>query len=124
MLRGQQRFNIYCTPCHGRLGDGRGMVVRRGYRQPPSYFTPKLIDAPVGHFFDVVTNGFGGMPSYASRVLPDDRWRIIAYIRALQYSMTRTAKDAPAGEKMEQLPLTPQSTNAPNAAPPPPGGAQ
>lgn len=132
ILRGQQRFNIYCTPCHSRLGDGQGMVVRRGYRQPPSYFTPKLIDAPAGHFFDVITNGFGGMPNYASRVAPDDRWRIIAYIRALQYSMQRTVKDVPAAylqeHPLEQLPFVPQSTNTPPAnpavAPPPPGGAQ
>jgi len=123
IVRGQQRFNIYCTPCHSRLGDGRGMVVRRGYRQPPSYFTPKLIDAPVGHFFDVMTNGFGAMPSYASRVAPDDRWRIAAYVRALQYSMTRAEKDVPAGERLEPLPFTPPPVN-PAAAPPPPGGAQ
>jgi mono/diheme cytochrome c family protein len=84
--RGQGRFNIYCTPCHGRLGDGNGLVVQRGFRQPPSYYEDKLMRAPVGHFFDVMTNGFGAMPSYASRVEPDDRWRIAAYIRALQLS--------------------------------------
>ena len=66
--RGQTRFNIYCTPCHGRLGDGNGMVVLRGFRQPPSYYSDRLMNAPVGHFFDVITNGFGAMPSYASRV--------------------------------------------------------
>jgi mono/diheme cytochrome c family protein len=84
--RGQQRFNIYCSPCHGRLGNGHGMVVSRGLRQPPSYLEPRLVGAPIGHFFDVMTNGYGSMYSYASRVAPDDRWRIAAYIRALQLS--------------------------------------
>jgi mono/diheme cytochrome c family protein len=88
--RGQDRFNIYCSPCHGRLGNGHGMVASRGLRQPPSYLDPRLVNAPVGHFFDVMTNGYGAMYSYASRVAPDDRWRIAAYIRALQLS-----QDAP-----------------------------
>ncbi len=91
LARGQERFNIYCSPCHGRLGNGRGMIVLRGLRQPPSYHDPRLINAPVGHFFDVMTNGYGAMYSYASRVAVDDRWRIAAYIRALQLS-----QDAPA----------------------------
>ncbi len=90
VARGQERFNIYCSPCHGRLGNGHGMVVSRGLRQPPSYLEPRLVNAPVGHFFDVMTNGYGAMYSYASRVAPDDRWRIAAYIRALQLS-----QDAP-----------------------------
>jgi mono/diheme cytochrome c family protein len=93
--RGQTRFNIYCTPCHGRLGDGNGMVVLRGFRQPPSYYSDRLVHAPVGHYFDVVTNGFGAMPSYASRVEPDDRWRVVAYIRALQLSESATQADVP-----------------------------
>jgi mono/diheme cytochrome c family protein len=82
--RGQQRFNIFCSPCHGLAGDGRGMLVARGLRQPPNYRDPRLVSAPVGHFFDVMTNGYGAMYSYASRVPVDDRWRIAAYIRALQ----------------------------------------
>jgi mono/diheme cytochrome c family protein len=86
LARGQERFNIYCSPCHGRLGDGHGMIVSRGLRQPPSYHDPRLVNAPVGHFFDVITNGYGAMYSYASRVPVDDRWRIAAYIRALQLS--------------------------------------
>src|SRR5271163_4606834 len=102
--RGQNRFNIYCTPCHGRLGDGNGMVVLRGFRQATSYYTEKLMKAPVGHFFDVVTNGFGAMPSYASRVEPDDRWRIIAYIRALQLSESAGINDVPQGQR-QQLPI-------------------
>lgn len=86
ITRGQERFNIYCSPCHSRLGDGHGMIVQRGLRQPPSYHDPRLVNAPVGHFFDVMTNGYGAMYSYASRVSVDDRWRIAAYIRALQLS--------------------------------------
>lgn len=84
--RGQERFNIYCSPCHGLAGNGHGMIVSRGLRQPPSYYDPRLVNAPVGHFFDVMTNGYGAMYSYASRVANDDRWRIAAYIRALQLS--------------------------------------
>lgn len=91
LARGQERFNIYCSPCHGKLGDGRGMIVLRGLRQPPNYHDPRLINAPVGHFFDVITNGFGAMFSYASRVPVDDRWRITAYIRALQLSQNAPA---------------------------------
>jgi len=99
VARGQERFNIYCSPCHGRLGNGHGMVVARGLRQPPSYLDPRLVTAPVGHFFDVMTNGYGAMYSYASRVAVDDRWRIIAYIRALQLSEGASADVANAGTK-------------------------
>jgi len=86
VLRGQERFNIYCSPCHGRVGNGHGMIVSRGLRQPPSYHEERLLNAPIGHFFDVMSNGYGSMYSYASRVAVDDRWRIAAYIRALQLS--------------------------------------
>jgi hypothetical protein len=96
MGRGQERFNIYCSPCHGRTGDGQGMIVKRGFRVAGNYHTEKLRRAPAGHFFDVITNGFGAMPSYASRVPVDDRWRIIAYIRALQYSQAATINDVPS----------------------------
>ena len=99
--RGQQRFNIYCSPCHSRIGDGNGMVVRRGFRQAASYHTDKLIKAPVGHFFDVMTNGFGAMPSYASRVEPDDRWRIAAYIRVLQLSENARIEDVPPDQRAD-----------------------
>jgi mono/diheme cytochrome c family protein len=104
--RGQSRFNIYCTPCHGRLGDGNGMVVLRGFRQPPSYYSDRLVHAPVGHYFDVVTNGFGAMPSYASRVEPDDRWRVVAYIRALQLSESATQADVPP-DQLQTLKVEP-----------------
>ena len=99
MARGQERFNIYCSPCHGRTGRGDGMVVRRGYRQPPTYHQDRLRDAPVGHFFDVMTNGFGAMPDYAAQVAPADRWAIAAYIRALQLSEHARLDDVPQGER-------------------------
>lgn len=86
LLRGQQRFNIYCSPCHGRVGNGQGMVVQRGFKQPNSFHTDQVRSQPDGYFFDVMTNGFGVMYSYASRVHPEDRWAIVAYIRALQFS--------------------------------------
>ena len=99
MARGQDRFNIYCSPCHGRTGLGDGMVVQRGYRRPPSYHQDRLRDAPVGHFFDVITNGFGAMPDYASQIKAEDRWAIITYIRALQLSEHATLADVPAAER-------------------------
>jgi mono/diheme cytochrome c family protein len=121
---GQSRFNIYCTPCHGRLGDGNGMVVLRGYRQAATYYSDKLMKAPVGHFFDVITNGFGAMPSYASRLDPDDRWRVIAYIRALQLSESAKLTDVPA-DKRQNLPEEPAPRGiAPAAAAPAPQGAR
>jgi len=96
IVLGEYRFNIYCSPCHSRLGDGNGLIVQRGYRHAASYHTAKLIAAPAGHFFDVITNGYGAMPSYASRIPVDDRWRIIAYIRALQLSQAAKVDDVPA----------------------------
>ena len=96
--RGQERFNIYCSPCHGRTGEGNGMVVQRGYRQPPTYHQDRLRQVPVGYFFDVITNGFGVMPDYRAQVPVEDRWRIAAYIRALQLSHDATAADVPADE--------------------------
>lgn len=84
--RGEERYNIFCAMCHGPTGYGDGMIVRRGYRRPPSYHTDQLRQAPVGHFFDVMTNGWGAMPSYAAQIPVTDRWAIVAYIRALQLS--------------------------------------
>jgi len=97
--RGQERFNIYCSVCHGRLGDGSGMIVKRGFRKPPSFHDERLRNAPIGYFFDVETNGFGAMPDYASQIPPEDRWRIIAYIRALQLSQRGTLADVPADQR-------------------------
>ena len=86
LARGQERYNIYCTPCHSQLGDGNGMIVQRGYKRPPSFHVQRLKNAPLGWFYDVISNGFGGMPDYAAQVKPADRWAIAAYIRALQLS--------------------------------------
>jgi hypothetical protein len=93
--RGQQRFNIYCSPCHDRLGNGLGMIVRRGYRRPPSYHIDRLRQVPVGYIFDVITNGFGAMPDYAAQIEPYDRWAIVAYVRVLQYSQNAALADVP-----------------------------
>lgn len=97
--RGQERFNIYCSVCHGRLGDGSGMIVKRGFRKPPSFHDERLRNAPIGYFFDVETNGFGAMPDYASQIPPEDRWRIISYIRALQLSQRGALEDVPPSER-------------------------
>ena len=111
--RGEQRFNIYCTPCHDRTGSGRGIVVQRGYRQPPSFHIDRLRTAPIGHFFDVMTNGFGAMPDYRAQVSPRDRWNIAAYIRALQLSQHASKDDVPGGDPAKLAP-----------APAPPAGAE
>jgi mono/diheme cytochrome c family protein len=94
--RGQERYQIFCSECHGLTGYGDGMIVRRGYRRPPSYHDDRLRNEPVGHFFDVITNGWGAMPDYASQIPPEDRWAIIAYIRALQLSQQAPASQVPA----------------------------
>ncbi len=100
--RGQERFNVYCAPCHGQTGEGNGMVVQRGYRQAQSMHIDRLRTAPVGYFYDVITNGFGVMPDYRAQVPVEDRWRIVAYVRALQASRTAAAGDVPA-DVLEQL---------------------
>jgi mono/diheme cytochrome c family protein len=102
--RGRERFDIFCAPCHSRLGDGKGMIVQRGFRSPPSYHTERLRQAPLGYFFDVITHGFGAMPDYASQIPPRDRWTIVAYIRALQLSQHATPADLPAGQKLPTEP--------------------
>jgi mono/diheme cytochrome c family protein len=99
MARGRERFDIYCSPCHGRTGVGDGMVVRRGYRRPPSYHDDRLRSAPVGHYFDVISNGFGAMPDYAAQISAEDRWAVIAYIRALQLSEHAALTDVPPNER-------------------------
>ena len=100
--RGRERFNIYCSVCHSRTGDGDGMIVRRGFRRPPSLVrTERLLKAPAGHFFDVMTNGFGAMPSYANRIEPEDRWAIVAYIRALQLGQNARLEDVPEDSRQE-----------------------
>jgi len=110
--RGQERFNIYCIVCHGPLGNGDGMVVRRGFPKPPTYHDDRLRNAPVGHFFDVITNGWGKMNSYAFQVPPADRWAIIAYIRALQ-----ATQNPDQNQKMNSSTTTNSTTSAPAAKP-------
>ena len=118
MARGQERFNVFCSPCHGRTGDGTGMIVQRGFRRPPSYYEERLLNAPVGYLFDVMTNGFGAMQDYSAQVPVADRWAIAAYIKALQLSRRGTVNDVPAErrEQLERSPVTPP--------PPPPAGAE
>ena len=99
MHRGQQRFNIYCAPCHGETGDGNGMIVQRGFKRPPSYHNDRLRKAPIGYFFDVMTNGFGAMPDYAAQIKAEDRWAITAYVRALQLSEHATIADVPPADR-------------------------
>jgi len=107
--RGQQRFNVYCTPCHDRLGNGDGMIVRRGYRKPPSYHIDRLRQVPNGYIFDVITNGFGAMPDYAVQVPVHDRWAIVSYIRALQLSQSVSVNQlSPQDREQLQQGGTPQ----------------
>ena len=98
LLRGQQRFDIYCAPCHSEAGDGDGMVARRGFPHPPTFHSDRLRNAPDGHFFQVITRGYGAMYPYADRVAPDDRWAIVHYIRALQLSQHATLSAVPNAE--------------------------
>jgi mono/diheme cytochrome c family protein len=99
LARGQERFNIFCSPCHDQTGAGLGIVVRRGFTRPPSFHADRLREAPLGHFFDVMTRGFGAMYSYASRVPPEDRWAIAAYIRVLQAAQDARLADVPEQER-------------------------
>jgi hypothetical protein len=101
--RGRERFNIYCSPCHDYAGTGHGMIVQRGFPEPPSYMIPRLRQAPVGHFFQVMTNGIGAMYSYSARVTPADRWRIAAYIRVLQMSQNATLQDVPEPDRQKLM---------------------
>jgi mono/diheme cytochrome c family protein len=101
--RGQERYNVYCTPCHSRVGNGIGMIVQRGYMKAGSFHSKRLETAPLGHFFHVISNGYGAMPDYASQITPEDRWALVAYIRALQLSQNATQADVPAGVHVEPL---------------------
>jgi mono/diheme cytochrome c family protein len=104
LARGRERYNIYCAPCHSRIGDGNGMIVQRGFKKPPSYHSARLRQAPLGYLFDVMTNGFGAMPDYAAQISPQDRWNIVAYIKALQLSQGAAMSDIPAGQKIPSEP--------------------
>jgi hypothetical protein len=100
--RGRERYDIFCSPCHDRVGTGRGMIVQRGYRAPSSFHVDRLRQAAPGYLFDVITRGFGAMPDYAVEVPPHDRWRIAAYVRALQLSQNATREDL-AAEDLDRL---------------------
>ena len=105
LKRGRERYNIFCAPCHSRVGDGNGFIPSRGFaRKPPSYHIPRLQKAPLGYFYDVITNGFGIMPDYASQIPPQDRWNIVAYVRALQLSQNATRADVPQGQTVPSEP--------------------
>ncbi len=101
LQRGQDRFNIFCSPCHGRLGNGDGMIVRRGFPRPNSFHADSVRSLPAGFYFDVITNGFGRMYSYAPSVAPEDRWAIVAYIRALQLSQHASVADLDPAERKQ-----------------------
>ena len=98
LARGQERYNIFCTPCHDATGSGQGMVVQRGFRAPTTFHIDRLRQAPAGHFFDVITNGLGAMPDYRAQIAPRDRWAIVAYVRALQLSQRAARTDVPGGD--------------------------
>ena len=106
LARGRDRYEAFCAECHGRMGDGQGMIVKRGFPQPPSYHLDRLRNAPLGHFFEVMTNGYGAMASYSTQIEPQDRWAIAAYIRALQLSQNARTTDLPPDErqKLENAP--------------------
>lgn len=134
--RGHQRFDVFCSPCHGKLGNGAGMIVKRGFKAPPSYHIQRLRDEKVGHFYDVITNGYGAMYNYAAQIPPRDRWAIISYIRVLQYSQNVPAADitsdmrakldapppVPEGGSLEAVPARePEIKSSPNTPNLPPG---
>jgi mono/diheme cytochrome c family protein len=110
--RGENRFNIYCAPCHGVTGRGDGMIVRRGYRQPPSFHLDRLRQAPIGHFYDVMTSGFGAMPDYKAQVAPRDRWAIAAFVRALQLSQHASPSDLTPEDRDRLSQAAPAATGA------------
>ena len=111
--RGQERYNVYCTPCHSRVGNGIGMIVQRGYMKAGSFHTARLEAAPLGHFFQVISNGYGAMPDYASQITQEDRWAIAAYIKALQLSQKATQADVPAGQEVQPLPAIAEKQGLP-----------
>ena len=103
LARGQERYNIYCSPCHSRVGNGEGMIVQRGYKPAANFHEGRLLTAPLSHYFFVMTNGYGAMPDYAAQLTPADRWSVAAYIRALQLSQNSTASSVPQGVRVESL---------------------
>ena len=124
LRRGQERYTIYCTPCHGVLGDGNGMVVQRGLRQAATYHQDRLRQERIGYFFDVITNGFGAMQGYAEQVPVRDRWLIAAYVRALQYSQNATVDDVPQDRRGQFQGAGAPAAEAPTGGTPPSGAGQ
>ncbi len=108
LLRGRQRYEIHCAPCHDRTGSGLGMVVRRGFRRPPSYHIDRLRQVPNGYLFDVISSGFGTMPDFASEIQPTDRWAIVGYMRALQFAQKASVNDVPSEARAQLGPGGPQ----------------
>ena len=104
LARGQEKYNVFCTPCHSRVGNGAGMIVQRGYAKAGNFHTARLEAAPLGHFFNVITNGYGAMPDYSSQITTEDRWAIVSYVKALQLSQNAQSSDVPAGEHPQPLP--------------------
>jgi mono/diheme cytochrome c family protein len=120
LRRGRDRFDVFCAPCHDRLGTGRGMVVRRGFKTPTSFHDERLRQAPIGYFFDVMTNGFSTMPSYASQIAVEDRWAIAAYLRALQLSQNARLAELPESDRRDVADAVRPTPAAPAAATPQP----
>lgn len=126
LLRGRERYDVFCAPCHDRVGTGDGMIVRRGYTRPPSFHEPRLRQVPDGYLFDAITRGFGQMPSYASQVPPEDRWAIVAYLRALQLSQDAELAALPGEVRQvaeRALAGTPRPPRRPAGEPQPQPGA-
>src|SRR5580658_8208224 len=103
LARGQERFNIYCTPCHSRVGNGAGMIVQRGYKPAGNFHSSRILAEPLGHYFYVMTNGYGAMPDYSAQLTPADRWSVAAYIRALQISQSANESEVPSGVQVQNL---------------------
>jgi mono/diheme cytochrome c family protein len=126
MERGEQRYNIYCTPCHSKVGDGNGMIVQRGFKHPPTFHQQRLRNAPLGHFYEVISFGWGAMPDYAAQIKPEDRWAIAAYIRALQLSQNAPEADVPDQDRAklnappESIAIPDTSYKSPTVLQPPP----
>mgnify|MGYP002386545558 FL=1 len=119
LVRGRERYDVFCSPCHGRQGNGLGMIVQRGFKQPPSFHVDRLRAQPLGYFFDVMTNGFGQMSSYASQVPVADRWAIAAYVRTLQFSRNAPVTELADADRaaLEKAAAAPPAAPAPEAHP-------
>ncbi len=118
LKRGQERFNIYCTPCHSRVGNGLGEIVQRGYKPAANLHDQVRLSQPISHYFYVMTHGYGSMPDYSAQLVPADRWAVAAYIRALQYSQSASAGDVPAGVQVQDLKSIAAATGHPEYAQP------